>query len=306
MTMAKVCPFCGADFDENLADPGQRPGTLVCPTCFQEMDGPGAGESVGREPAAAAPEPEHQAPAVPPVPDPSPRDYAPPPPGPEPGPVGQNPCDAPPPYTGAPQDTPAWELEGGIFTRIWATIWQMLLHPVRTMEAPPRQLGIGVPLAFGVIMGTFGGILTAFWQRMLPTQGMEYTAGIWWVVLQPLINLVGVFVTAGVIHVFLWIFRATRRGFTGTLRAVAYSEAANIFMIIPNLGMLVAGVWGFICLVGGLSGAQATGKARVFFAILAPLLLVVILGTALALFFGLGAIFGASGILQQQGGSFSF
>ena len=94
--------------------------------------------------------------------------------------------------------------------------------------------------------------------------------------------------TAGVTHVFLWLFRASRRGFKGTFRAVAYANAANLFFIIPSLGMMAAGVWGFVCLVGGLSGAQATGKARVFFALLTPLVLLVVLLAVLAFFFGLG------------------
>ena len=186
------------------------------------------------------------------------------------------------------------------------TAWQMLLHPVRTMAAQPRQDGLGAPLAFGIILGTFGGIAMAFWQRVFPVQGMEATAGLWRVILLPLTNLAGIFITAAVAHVFLWLFRGTRRGFKGTFRAVSYSNAANLFMMIPGFGMYAAGVWGFICLVGGLSGSHATGKARVFFGLVVPLVVLILLLIALAVFFGLGAMLGATGAMMQQGGPFSF
>ena len=116
--MQKTCPYCGTELTENAS--GETP--TICPTCGQGVN----------ESADGAAQPTSQSTPL------------------EPGPVEPQKA-AEPVLT---ENSPAWEKSGNIFVRLSKTIWQVLLHPVRTFSAPGRP-GIKWPLGYAVIMGTF-------------------------------------------------------------------------------------------------------------------------------------------------------
>ncbi len=266
--MNTVCPYCGHQFDSDSAQSGLTPATCICPGCQHELDRPG--EAV---------------PAPPPPP--------PPPPGGDAGPEGAAPGAAPAweqaragdQPGAAPGPGPVWEQgEGGFFQRLWQTLIQVLMHPVVTLGAPARP-GLAYPLGFGLIMGTVGSVMMAFWNQVLhsgASSGM-FGGGAMMLIMSPLLVLIQIFIVAAVVHFFLWTLRGTSQGYSATFRVVGYSSAANVFLCLPYLGTTVSAVWGLVILVGGLAVVHGTGRGRVVVSLLIPVLLVLILAVITAL-----------------------
>ena len=190
-------------------------------------------------------------------------------------------------------DSPAWEGEGNFLARIWRTIWQVLLHPVRTFSAP-AQPGLKWALSFGLILATLGGAAYIFWGRLLDWPSMRTGYEFWLLILQPLSALVNMFILSAVIHFFLWLLRGVRRGFSATFRVLAYSQASGLILLLPWVGMPVGVVWSLVVLIAGLAAVHGIGRGRAFMSLLLPCLLVIILLALLGLALGLGLLMGAS------------
>jgi hypothetical protein len=181
--------------------------------------------------------------------------------------------------------------------RLWRTIWQVLLHPARTFAAPARP-GLLWAFTFGLIVGTLGSAVSAFWSRALGGAGPE--TGIWWVLFMPVMVAGGMFIYSAIIHLFLLILGGAKQGFAATFRVVGYGNASSVFYLVPTVGLAVGSVWGVVVLVAGLAAAHGTGRGRTFLALFLPLVVVVLLAVAVAVALGLGAFMAA--ISQQAGG----
>lgn len=289
------CPYCGSKLGSEPR-PGELPGTVVCPTCGQELDAPGAaGEPSG---GAAIPP---QTPSLEPPPETPPgQGAAAAPEGPPPGAgAGESPPPPPPPPSSPGRESagpaggppPAWESgEGGVLLRLWRTTWQVLLHPVRTLSAPAAP-GYGYPLGYGMVLATLGGVSQAFYRALeggrtgLPESPLGMLA-------IPLGIILVLFFSTVLVHAMLFLLRGSRGGLAATFRAVAYSQASQIWFLIPVLGVLVGSVWQVVALVGGLSAVHGIGRVRAFLALVLPVLLLVVLAAVIVAAFGLGALTG--------------
>jgi len=115
------------------------------------------------------------------------------------------------------------------------------------------------------------------------------------VVLAPLFALVGIYLNAAVIHLFLLLFKAAPRRFDATLTVVGYATGLQLLLALPGCGSLVAGVWYLVVLIIGLGEAQRCGPGKAAAAVFAPAALVCLCCCgALGL---LGA--GSAGFLEQ-------
>ncbi|MBI4411563.1 MAG: YIP1 family protein [Deltaproteobacteria bacterium] len=68
----------------------------------------------------------------------------------------------------------------------------------------------------------------------------------------PIFSLVGTFLSSALNHLILWILKGTKNDFTATLNAVAYASTAQLFLIVPFVGGLAAGVYQMVLLAIGL------------------------------------------------------
>lgn len=195
-----------------------------------------------------------------------------------------------PEYTPRPgPDSPAWEGEGNFIARIWRTIWQVFLHPVRTFSAP-AQPGLKWALSFGIILGTLGGAAYIFWGWLLRWESLYTSYEFWLLIAQPLGAIVNLFVLSAVIHVFLWILRGAKNGFSATFRVLGYAQATCLFFLIPWVGMPVGAVWSLVVLIAGLAAAHGIGRWRVFWALFLPFVVIIMLVVLTALVLGVGAL----------------
>lgn len=257
--MGVFCPFCGSDVDPEQAQPGSLPGTAHCPTCRQEIDVPGSAPLTSPPPLAPPP-------MAPPVMVPE-----------------------------APQPGPAWEGEGGFFSRLLRTTGQVLFHPVRFFRAPARS-GYAWALSYALILGTLGQACNVYWGHALGNDYFSLRSAILGLIFAPFMVIASVFLTTWVVHFCLWILRGTHNGVQATFRVMAYGQATALFLAIPpnRLGMALAAVWGLVVAIGGLAAAHGTGRWRSFWALFLPLFFIsgiIFVFVLLMLAVGVGSVF---------------
>lgn len=242
--MQPSCPYCGSDLDLGQARPGSQPGTVLCPTCGQELDRPG--------------------PAL----------------------------DAPPPQeTGPAPHMPAWEGEGGFFRRILRTTGQVLGRPGRFFAAPAHR-GYAWSLSYGLIVGTFSAAAQTLWSQYLASRHVPLGHTLWGLIFTPLIILVGLFLSAWVLHFFLFIVGGAKKGVQATFRVVAYTEAVSLFMVLPVVGVPISFVWGLVSATAGLAAAHGISRGRAFLALVLPVVVLIALvvgAVVLVIALGVGA-----------------
>jgi hypothetical protein len=170
----------------------------------------------------------------------------------------------------------------------------------------PVTGGLTDPLLYALIIGMAGLMFSYFWQillqgamqdAMLPgmkaVAGQHMLRGIGMAVLaflSPFLVILGLFILSGVLHLFLMMVKGARSGFEATFRVAAYGSSANLFLVIPFCGGLLAGVWAIVLTIIGLREAHETtgGKAAVavFFPVVVCCGLILV---AIALFMGAAA-----------------
>jgi len=95
------------------------------------------------------------------------------------------------------------------------------------------------------------------------------------IVAAPLVSLVAIYVFAGIVHLFLLVFRGAGRGFDATLTAVGYAAGLFLFQVLPLCGGLIAIVWALVAAIAGIGETQRCGSGKAAAATLAPFALVV-------------------------------
>jgi hypothetical protein len=170
----------------------------------------------------------------------------------------------------------------GVWSSVSATVKAVLFAPETFFHPLSIGKGIREPFAFGMLMGSAGTMFSLFWKFLvfsgglmamdLPLFGQE-TA--WFVFLISLV-CVPVFVTlsmfffATILHLMLLLVRGGENGFEASFRVIAYSQATQIWSVIPFLGGWVGFIWQFIVQVIGLREIHRTSYLRIIAAFLIP------------------------------------
>jgi hypothetical protein len=226
------------------------------------------------------------------------------------------PAESAPAVSGEEEKTP-WEdrEERGFFSGLFTTLNEVLFHPAAFYKKMPVTGGLADPLLFALIVGMVGLMFSYLWQmvmkgameNVIPMAGMQVGAnpifqGIGLALLaffSPFLIIIGLFVQAGILHVCLMMVKGANRGFEATFRVVAYGYSANIFMIIPVCGNLVAAAWAVVLYIIGLREAHLTTGGKASFAVFLPVIVCCgLLLFGIALF--LGAAAGSLGAMMQM------
>src|SRR5213080_3630810 len=214
---------------------------------------------------------------------------------------------APPPQTGAtlisepaaPRSGLPWDERQtkGLFNAFIETLQMVLGKPVVAFTAMKREGGLGEPLLYAVIGGTFGGVFAVtynFALRLFTPFGDRQGAvahlfgGLGWIfllVLTPLFVAIGMFVASAILHVCLMIVGGAKQSFETTFRVVCFAEgSASPLLVIPFCGGFIVGIWKIVLYCIGLTHAHETDTGRRLIAVLFPL--IVCCGGFLLLIFG--------------------
>lgn len=155
----------------------------------------------------------------------------------------------------------------------------------------PREFGFGWVLGYYLVIGVVGAGISLFWhmvlgppplQRWLPASAANASNPVIDFLLSPLWLLLGLYIAAGVVHLFLLLVRGARHGFGPTLRVFCFSAGPQLFNVIPYVGPPVGGIWSLVLTVIGLRETHETTTGRALAAVLIPLVLLA--GLAVLLF----------------------
>ncbi|MCP5107808.1 MAG: hypothetical protein GY950_30750 [bacterium] len=181
------------------------------------------------------------------------------------------------------------------FTGIFETIKLVLFQPTEFFRNYKLDGPIGRPILFAVIIGWVTTIISIIWgrlisasmfnviQRFLPdVEGADWDklgAGsgsldaILGVIFAPVGILIGLFIAAGIYHLFLLLFKGANKKFETTLNVVAYGMSAHVAEIIPLFGGTIAWIYGIVLAIIGLTEAHKTDSWRAVAAVFAPFVL---------------------------------
>jgi hypothetical protein len=200
---------------------------------------------------------------------------------------------APPPQIGAateiavPRSGLPWDERQtkGLFNAFVETLQMVLSKPVAAFTAMKREGGLGEPLLYAILGGTFGMAFAVIYNvvlRSLTPFGNKQSAlahlfgGLTWLVLlilTPLFVVVGMFIGSAILHVCLMIVGGAKQSFETTFRVVCFAEgSASPLLVIPFCGGLIAGIWKIILYCIGLARAHETDTGRAIIAVLLPVI----------------------------------
>jgi hypothetical protein len=213
---------------------------------------------------------------------------------PEFGAVAQ-PAVAPPPQTGVasavaeipvPRSGLPWDERQtkGLFNAFLETLQMVLSKPSAAFTAMKREGGLGDPLLYAIIGGTFGVVFAVVYNfvlRSFTLFGERHGAfahligGLGLIVLlilAPVFVVIGTFVSSAILHICLMIAGGAKQTFETTFRVICFAEgSANPLLVIPFCGGLIAGIWKIVLYCIGLARAHETDTGRAVIAVLLPL-----------------------------------
>jgi hypothetical protein len=174
----------------------------------------------------------------------------------------------------------------GVWQGIYQTFKAALFTPRELFGGMTYERGIREPLAFGLLLGSIGTMVGFFWKFLLTSGGLvamgfdrfsDFTMSIIFlgiIIISPIIAIITMFVMSGILHLLLLIVRGGKNGFEATFRVVSYSQATQVFSLIPFIGVFIGGVWILIVQIVGLREIHETSYARVILALLIPMALI--------------------------------
>jgi predicted Zn finger-like uncharacterized protein len=191
-----------------------------------------------------------------------------------------------------------WEmrLQLGLWKGIEHTVKAVLFSPRNMFSTMPVRGGWREPLAFGLLVGSIGSMVTFFWEFMAASSG--FLKPFWgvsastsspfvfllFIFLSPLLVAFDILISSIIIHVLLLLVRGGKNGYEATFRVVAYSQATRVWSVIPLLGGAIGWIWRSIVYIIGLKEAQETSYGRVILAFSIPFVLLILLISAVFVF----------------------
>jgi predicted Zn finger-like uncharacterized protein len=191
-----------------------------------------------------------------------------------------------------------WERRSqlGLWPSVKQTLLSFIFSPKRSYGAMPVGGGLREPLAFGLLAGSIGEMFTFFWQFVIASRGGISPSGdlflavssplffLLLILLAPVLTLISLFVWSCILHVLLFVVRGNTNGFEATFRVMAYSQAAQVWCVIPFVGGPIGWCWRVVIQVIGLKEAHRISYGKVIVALLLPVALFVVMGVALVFF----------------------
>jgi hypothetical protein len=189
------------------------------------------------------------------------------------------------------EEGPAWEQRQtlGLIKALVETWKEILFKPGTAFSRMKTTGGFTSPLLFSVVMfiiwAVFALIYQLIGQSFLVAGGSASRTdsstmaafGVGAPVLSVIMIIFSIplmlamsFVSAGITHLCLSLFKGTSKNYEATYRVIAYSYSAWIFSVLPCMGGILAGIWALFCTVVGLSKVHQTEGWRAAVGVLLP------------------------------------
>ena len=179
----------------------------------------------------------------------------------------------------------------GMFTAFIETLQMVLSKPAEAFSVMRREGGLGEPLIYAMIGGTFGWAFYFIYRLVFQSLGFlafgggSYrtdpfvyiagmgVAGFFLVIFVPLFVVLITFIRSAVLHVCRMVVGGAKQSFETTFRVVCFSiGSVDPLLIIPVCGILIALVWRIVLNCIGLARAHETDTGRAVLAVFLPLI----------------------------------
>jgi hypothetical protein len=174
----------------------------------------------------------------------------------------------------------------GIFKAYFDTVSMVLTQPAVAFATMKTEGDMTGPMLFALIGGSAGLIVSFLLQIALHSIGFMADrqtgmfglgiVGVWalvYIVLVPVMVIVGMFVGSGILHLCLMIVGGANKPFETTFRVVCFSSGSTYLLsMIPFCGGFIAGVWNIVLECIGLARAHETDTGKAVMAVLLPII----------------------------------
>ncbi len=194
-------------------------------------------------------------------------------------------------HDGPPLSSKAEEvLYRGFWKGLYQTAKAVLFRPGRFFRVMPSGVGGREAFAFGLLFGSVGTMFGWFWQFLMLFENFgpsaEYFMGLFTLkilfigilILVPFFVILEILFSTSILHAALYIVRGAGHGFDATFKVMAYSQAPQVFGLIPFVGGLIGWFWQLVIRIIGLKEIHQTSYARVILAFLLPLVVMILAG----------------------------
>jgi hypothetical protein len=184
-----------------------------------------------------------------------------------------------------------WEnrSELGLWQAIYQTFKVVLFSPKTLFSSLTFEGGFWEPLAFAILVGSIVTMFSLFFLLLVQSAWMlsfgppilgQFTIGLvflFTIAIVPVFWAVMVFASSGILHLFLLIVGAGENGYEATFRVISYSQATQVWGLIPIIGGFIGSIWLVVVQIIGLREIHETSYLRIIIAVLMPLILFVFL-----------------------------
>lgn len=179
---------------------------------------------------------------------------------------------------------------------------ESVFAPRRFFPQLGREQQLAPSLWYYIALGLIVSGVGLFWQMVFPAAQPSYLLArmsgaaveqmnpLQDFLLAPLVLVLSLFLTAGVVHVMLLIMGGAKNGFPTTVRVFCHAYSPQIAVIIPFVGGVIGGLWMLVVAVIGVREAHGTTSARAAIAVLLPAFLLIVFGILAALLLMAGSV----------------
>jgi len=200
----------------------------------------------------------------------------------------------PPVAPPAPAPGLPWEEPNAGLGSIVPTAVQILRSPFQAFAKMSLTVDLVRPIAYFVAFVLLGTLIGQIWSylffdfyiglfrsvlgsRLDSVAPLLHRPGagevIFGLIITPLIWVVALFVWTALVHIGLLLLGGAKHGFAATLRVICYAETAQLAVVVPFLGGLIAVFWQIVLQMIGLAEAHRTDGWKAAVAVIAPLVL---------------------------------
>jgi hypothetical protein len=188
--------------------------------------------------------------------------------------------------TSAPRSGLPWDERHtkGFFSAFIETLQMVLTRPSEAFTAMRREGGLGEPLLYTIIGGSFGLVFYFVYQLAFQSLGMfanrpnplahlvgASIGGVILIIFVPVLVAIGAFINAGILHICLMIVGGAKQPFETTFRVICFASGSVFpLMVVPLCGGVIAGIWDIVLRCIGLARAHETDTGRAVLAVLLP------------------------------------
>lgn len=174
----------------------------------------------------------------------------------------------------------------GFFKAFFDTVILVLTKPAEAFAMMKKEGDLMGPMLFALVGGCAGMIVSLLLQIALQSVGFMAdrqssmigmgAVGLWvvgYILLIPVLVIVGMFIGSGILHLCLMIVGGAKKSFETTFRVVCFSSGStSLLSMIPFCGGMIAMVWNIVLEIIGLARAHEIDTGKAAMAVLLPII----------------------------------